>query len=103
MGVKKSTVCTSARSARSRYTPASSAVAAPTSRLGSVVAVRPAHPPARAVCPPLARQPAQHVRQGVLPQLGGSAGAARQARELEDVLARHCELNLLSSLILTIE
>src|SRR5579864_7630759 len=36
MGVKKSTVCTSARSSESRYTPASSLVSKPTSKLGSV-------------------------------------------------------------------
>src|SRR5487761_219812 len=36
MGVKKSTVCTSARSSESRYTPASSLVSKPTSKFGSV-------------------------------------------------------------------
>src|SRR3990172_8570881 len=36
MGVKKSTVCTSASSSERRYTPASSQVANPTSTLGSI-------------------------------------------------------------------
>src|SRR5687768_14253390 len=59
MGVKKSTVCTSAKSGRSLYTPASSAVAAPTSRLGSSVAGRRRSTCARAFCPSFDAQPAQ--------------------------------------------
>ena len=43
IGVKKSTVCTSARSSRSRYTAASSPVAEPTSRRGSSLGRSAAH------------------------------------------------------------
>src|SRR6266550_8531005 len=59
MGVKKSTVCTSARARSIRNTPASSAVAEPTSRFGLLNCGRSCKTSVNACCGSLAAHPAQ--------------------------------------------
>src|SRR5438477_7741189 len=59
MGVKKSTVCTSARARSIRNTPASSAVAEPTSTFGFLNCGRSCKTSVKACCGSLAAQPAQ--------------------------------------------